>query len=108
MSVVVVFTSRRTVEHDDEYHEMAARMEELVALQPGFQRVMSVRDPISRRGITVAYFEDDAAVLAWKAHPEHAQAQRRGIAAFYDDYEVTVADVRRQYGRRGHDEHPAA
>ena len=94
----MVFTSRRTAEHDDEYHEMAARMEELVAAQPGFLSMMSVRDPVTRKGITVAFFEDDAAVLAWKAHPEHAEAQRRGIAAFYDDYEVTVADVRRQYG----------
>jgi heme-degrading monooxygenase HmoA len=98
MSVVVVFTSRRTPLHDDEYHAMAAHMEQLVAGQPGFLSITSVRDPVTRQGITVAHFADDAAVLAWKAHPEHLEAQRRGIDAFYEDYEVTVADVRRQYG----------
>ena len=79
---------------------MAHRMETLVRDQPGFIDLVSVRDPVSRQGITVAYFEDEAAVAAWKAHAEHAEAQRRGIDEFYERYDVTVAEVSRQYGFR--------
>ena len=76
---------------------MAQRMEALVQDQPGFVEMVSVRDPISRMGITVAYFEDEQSVAAWKANVEHAEAQRRGIADFYESYDVTVAQVTRHY-----------
>ena len=98
MTVAVIFTSRRTVDQDAEYAAMAARMEELARVQPGFVDMISVRDPRTRVGVTVAYFEDEEAVRAWKAHPEHAEAQRQGIAHFYEEYHVTVADVRRDHG----------
>ncbi|MEI6361018.1 MAG: antibiotic biosynthesis monooxygenase [Actinomycetes bacterium] len=96
--IAVVFVSRRTVTHDDEYARMAQRMDELVHDQPGFVDMVSVRDPVTRQGITVAYFTDEESVRLWKAHAEHAEAQRQGIADFYEAYEVTVAQVVRQYG----------
>jgi heme-degrading monooxygenase HmoA len=98
MTVAVIFTSRRTPDHDDDYARMAARMDELVRTQPGFVSVTSVRDPRTREGITVACFADEEAVRAWREHPEHAQAQRRGIADFYEEYHVRVATIDREYG----------
>ena len=98
MTVTVVFTSRRTATHDDEYAAMAARMDELVRDQPGFLRMTSVRDPRTREGITVAWFADEESVRAWKSHVEHLEAQRRGVAEFYEEYQVTVATVDREYG----------
>ena len=98
MTVAVIFTSRRTPDHDKEYAAMAARMDELVREQPGFISITSVRDPLTRQGVTVGYFVDEEAVRAWRAHPEHAEAQRRGIAEFYEEYHVTVAGVAREYG----------
>jgi heme-degrading monooxygenase HmoA len=95
--IAVVFVSRRTTEHDDDYAEMADRMEDLVREQPGFVDIISVRDPVSRIGITVACFEDEASVVAWKHHPEHREAQRRGMADFYEEYDVTVAGILREY-----------
>lgn len=97
MTVAVVFTSRRTSTHDAEYAAMASHMEELVRDQPGFIRMTSVRDPRTREGITVAWFTDEESVRAWKAHVEHAEAQRRGITDFYEEYQVTVATVEREY-----------
>jgi len=98
MTVVVIFTSRRTVHHEAEYARMAARMDELVREQPGFVSVTSARDPRTREGITVACFTGEDSVRAWRRHPEHAEAQRRGIADFYEEYHVTVATVDREYG----------
>jgi heme-degrading monooxygenase HmoA len=96
--IAVVFVSRRTVDHGDEYAAMANDMEELVHGHPGFVDMVSVRDPVSGQGITVAYFEDEESVASWKANVAHAEAQRRGVADFYEAYDVTVAQVLRQYG----------
>ncbi len=97
MSVAVVFVSRRSVLHDAEYEAMAQRMEELAREQPGFLEIVSVRDPVTRLGISVSYFADEESARAWKAHPEHREAQRQGAADFYEDYRVTVAEVVREY-----------
>ncbi len=77
---------------------MAARMAELASEQPGFQRMVSVRDARTREGITVAYFDSEDSVRYWKQNVEHREAQRRGIADFYEVYGVTVATVTREYG----------
>ena len=53
MTVAVIFSSRRTPAHDDEYAAMAARMDELARQQPGFVEIMSVRDPVTGEGVTV-------------------------------------------------------
>lgn len=95
--IAVVFVSRRTTELADEYAPMSERMVELAREQPGFVDMVSVRDPATREGITVAWFEDQESVLAWKAHPEHVEAQRRGVAEFYEMYDVTVGEIIRQY-----------
>ncbi len=97
MTVAVVFVSRRTATHDAEYAAMAERMDELVRLQPGFVDVTSVRDPATRVGITVATFVDEESARAWKAHPEHLQAQRLGRESFYEEYRVMVTTVTRDY-----------
>ena len=96
-SVAVIFTSRRTMTHADDYAAMAARMDELVRQQPGFIDSISTRDPQTRIGITVAYFIDDSAARAWKQDAEHLIAQRRGATDFYEWYAVTVATVTRAH-----------
>jgi len=97
MSVVVVFSSRRTPHSEAEYQQVAERMEALVREQPGFISVNSVRDPQTRRGITVGVFEDAAAVHAWREQAEHAHARAQGRASFYEEYQVTVATIDREY-----------
>lgn len=95
--VAVIFTSTRTLEHDEEYSQWAARMSALVETQPGFISQVSVRNPESRLGITVSYFKDEASVKKWKAVNEHLEAQRLGKQKFYSEYSVKVATVYREY-----------
>jgi heme-degrading monooxygenase HmoA len=49
-------------------------------------------------GITVAYFESEAAIRAWREQAEHAQTRQRGRDAWYRHFEVRVARVERAYG----------
>ncbi len=93
----VIFVSQRTA-GDRGYGDMAARMGELAAKQPGYLGIDSVRDA-GGRGLTVSYWRDEASILAWKRDTDHLQAQRGGQQTWYDDYQVRVAKVERAYGK---------
>ncbi|MBC7368929.1 MAG: antibiotic biosynthesis monooxygenase [Undibacterium sp.] len=92
----VIFTSRRT-DGDRGYDAMAARMVELGATQDGFLGIESARGA-DGLGITVSYWRDGAAILAWKRNAEHERAQAGGKAAWYAEYHVRIAKMERAYG----------
>jgi heme-degrading monooxygenase HmoA len=92
----VIFSSQRTP-GDNGYGAMAERMVELAAQQPGFLGIESARGA-DGFGITVAYWESEAAIAAWKAHAEHQMAQAMGKTRWYAHYELRVARVERAYG----------
>ena len=91
----VIFTSQRT-SGDAGYAAMAERMADLGSRYDGFLGIESVRGP-DGVGITVSYWRDEAAILAWKRDTEHEKAQRGGRAAWYERYAVRVARVERAY-----------
>ncbi|MFM9136306.1 MAG: antibiotic biosynthesis monooxygenase family protein [bacterium] len=92
--VAVIFTTRRSDDLEG-YAEMAARMDELARQQPGFLGVDSVSS--DDRGITVSYWVDEEASLAWRAVAEHQLAQRLGRDRWYDAYDLRVATVTRAH-----------
>ena len=89
----VIFTSLRE-EGDHGYGEMAERMVELAAQQPGFLGMESAREGL---GITVSYWKDLEAINAWRAHAEHTLARKRGRESWYRDFIVRIAKVERDY-----------
>jgi heme-degrading monooxygenase HmoA len=62
----VIFTSQRT-EADRGYGQMAERMAETAAKQPGFLGIESVRSA-DGFGITVSYWSSQEAIAASKMH----------------------------------------
>lgn len=90
----VIFSSLRS---DDEegYAEMAERMLELAARQPGFLGVELAREGL---GITVSYWASLEAIRSWKRNAEHLEAQRLGHQRWYVGFRVRVARVEREYG----------
>ena len=94
----VIFSSKRPPGGEgDGYAEMAQRMEQLVRAQPGFLGAESTRGG-DGFGITVAYFESEAAIANWRNNAEHAAARARGRAEWYEHFELRVAKVERAYG----------
>ena len=91
----VIFTAQRT-ESDDGYGAMANAMFELATEQPGFLGAESARGA-DGLGITVAYFEDKAAIHAWKQNVQHLAAQSKGKADWYSHYQVRIAKVELWY-----------
>lgn len=105
----VIFSSQRSDRHEAGYHAAAERMLALVQDQPGFLGSESARGG-DGFGITVAYFDSEAAIAAWRAHPEHAVARRNGHRLWYRHFEQRIARVERAYGgvRRDADAEDAA
>jgi heme-degrading monooxygenase HmoA len=92
----VIFTSRRREQPDDGYEATAERMFDLASGQPGFLGYESARS--DGVGITVCYWQTEAAIAAWKAEAEHLDAQREGRAHWYESYDLRIARVDRAYG----------
>lgn len=94
----VIFSSRRNDEDDAGYGQAAQHMVELASQQPGFLGVESTRGE-DGFGITVSYWESEAAIAAWRQHAEHAATRAYGRTHWYQHYELRVAKVERAYGK---------
>lgn len=89
----VIFTSKRT-EFDLGYVEMSEKMVELAQKQEGFLGIEFARNEI---GITISYWSSLEAIQRWKVNLDHIQAQRNGVANWYENYTVRIALVEREY-----------
>jgi len=93
----VIFSSQRNTNDDAGYGAMAERMVELAQQQPGFLGMESTRGA-DGFGITVAYWDSEDAIRAWRQHAEHTAAREQGRRDWYDHFELRVAKVERAYG----------
>ena len=90
----VVFTSVLR-EENEEYAQMADRMAELAATQPGYLGMETAHTEV---GITVSYWESIEAIANWRANAEHLEAQARGQSEWYKEFRIRVCKVEREYG----------
>jgi heme-degrading monooxygenase HmoA len=93
----VIFSSRQSADTEG-YDDMAQRMQELAAQQPGYLGIESARDA-DGFGITVSYWESLEAIRAWKANGEHLVAQKNGRERWYASYNLRVCRVEYEYGQ---------
>ena len=91
-----IFSSQRTP-GDQGYAAMAEQMAALARTQPGYLGAESCRDA-SGFGITVSYWDSEAAIAQWKQHSTHLLAQAQGRSTWYADFELRIAKVERAYG----------
>lgn len=95
----VIFTAKRTPEDDEGYGDTADLMVRLASEMDGYLGIETARSE-DGVGITVSYWRDEAAILAWKKHVEHTAARNMGRSDWYSGYELRVAKVERAYGFR--------
>ncbi len=97
VSFAVIFKSTRTVGSADLYQEQTELMEALVKSIPGYLSHFSFRDPVTREGVTISYFESEDDIKEWKQVGDHIRAQELGRSDFYENYEVQVVEILREY-----------
>ncbi len=93
--IVTVFRSRLRPGLREDYVAAAARMAELARTMPGY---------ISHKGffaddgerVTIVEFESQEALRAWRMHPEHREAQRKGRDLYYEEYSLQTCEVVRE------------
>jgi heme-degrading monooxygenase HmoA len=96
MVITLFRTSLRANVDMEAYERLGLRMYELASKMPGF--VSFTEAPLGdRESLAVVAFESDAALAAWRQHPEHLEAQRLGREQFYERYAVQVCTVTRSY-----------
>ena len=94
--IAVIFVSTVTGADSDGYAAAAAAMESLAAVQPGYRGIDSARGA-DGLGITVSYWADEAAAVAWRKNDDHAAIRERGRNVWYRSYSLHVADITRSY-----------
>ena len=87
--VITIFRSRLRNDHDDEYERWAQRMVELARGMPGFRSIKAFAADDGER-VSLIEFADLATQAAWRAHPEHVEAQRLGRERFYSEFDLQV------------------
>ncbi|MEX0321173.1 MAG: antibiotic biosynthesis monooxygenase [Puniceicoccaceae bacterium] len=91
----VIFSSNLSKDPDG-YFAAASRMEELAKQQKGFLGIESARGE-DGFGISVSYWEDEEAILAWKENAVHREIQKLGKEKWYSSYSLRVCRVFREY-----------
>jgi heme-degrading monooxygenase HmoA len=92
--VVTVFRNRLLDDPDAQarYQADAAGIAELARGMPGYVEHKGFTADDGER-VTVVTFADRASHEAWRDHPEHRAAQRRGIEGYYAAYSIQVGTV---------------
>jgi len=90
--IVTIFRNRLRAESRDAYAETSARMTELAQSMPGYVDAKTFTADDGER-VTVVTFADLESQRAWRDHPEHREAQRRGVADYYREYSIQVGTV---------------
>jgi heme-degrading monooxygenase HmoA len=80
---------------DAEYFRLAARMRELALTEFGCLEFHAVTEGDNE--VALSYWPSEAAIAAWKQHPEHILAQALGRERWYESYSVQVARIEREY-----------
>jgi heme-degrading monooxygenase HmoA len=90
--VITVFRARVRPEMQQEYVAWVERVRLLASSMPGFISHKGFAAEDGER-VSIVEFESEEAQHAWRIHPEHLVAQRRGRKDFYRDYHIQVCSV---------------
>ena len=93
---VAIFTSQRS-DGDQGYAAMASRMSALACTQAGYLGAESCRDA-NGFGITVSYWESEAAIAQWGESTAHLLVNEQGRTSWYTHFDLRIAKVERAYG----------
>ena len=94
--LVAVFRTRVRPEVATEYQMEHERIWRIAKEQPGF---ISSKTYYGDDGdkVSIQEWESPEHLRAWRDHPDHLEARRRGREEFYQDYTIYICDEPRKY-----------
>ena len=105
--IAVIFEVWPKEGHLSPYLTRAAALKEHLADAPGFlsvERFESLTEP--GKLLSLSFWENEAALAAWRAQSAHRKAQSAGRDIHFEDYRLRVAGVIRDYGMHARQEAP--
>lgn len=106
--MAVIFEAWVPGEAQAEYLDLAAELHPLLANIDGFisiERFQSLTNP--GKVLSLSFWQDEAAVAAWRNLPEHRRAQAAGRDHVFADYHLRIAAVTRDYSMQSRSEAPS-
>lgn len=97
--IAVIFEVTPTSAGKDSYFAIAAQLAPMLSTIDGFisvERFESMANPGSY--LSLSFWRDEAAVLAWRQQLQHQAAQQQGRSGLFTHYRLRVATVVRDYG----------
>ena len=90
----VIFRAKTGVQNQ-EYTHTVTKMRALAFEKYGCLDFIAVTE--GSQEIAISYWPSEQAILDWKKDPEHIAAQNLGKKSFYQNYQVEVVEIKRQY-----------
>jgi heme-degrading monooxygenase HmoA len=106
--IAVIFEVEPAHGRRDTYLDIAARLKPELEAIDGFlsvERFESLTQP--GKILSLSFFRDEEAVMAWRNTPDHRAAQAAGRGGVFAGYRLRIAHVVRDYGLDDRDEAPA-
>jgi len=106
--IAVIFEVEPASGQQDAYLDIAAHLKSTLETIDGFisvERFQSLTTP--GKLLSLSFFRDEAAVIAWRNTFDHRKAQAAGRGGVFANYRLRVAQVLRDYGMHERDEAPA-
>ncbi|MBS0502961.1 MAG: antibiotic biosynthesis monooxygenase [Proteobacteria bacterium] len=106
--IAVIFEGWPAEGEGQRYLDIAASLRPILDGVPGFlsiERFQSLADP--GKLLSLSFWEDEAAVSAWRNTQAHRAAQAKGRSGVFRDYRLRIAAVIRDYGIENRSEAPA-
>jgi heme-degrading monooxygenase HmoA len=103
----VIFEVEPAAGRKDDYLDIAAALRPELEKIDGFisvERFSSLTTP--GKMLSLSFWRDEAALIAWRQHEQHHLAQLEGRAGVFANYRLRVAAVVRDYGMFERDEAP--
>ena len=105
--LTVIFEVWPAAGRAQEYFDLAAVLKADLEKVDGFisiERFQSLVTP--GKFVSISFWRDESAILAWRSLERHRSAQARGRAGVFADYRLRVASVVRDYGMSDRAEAP--
>lgn len=106
--IAVMFEVWPDPDQKQTYLDIAAALRPMLEQIDGFisvERFTSLSDP--GKILSLSFFRDEAAVLAWRRTDAHREAQGIGRSGVFTNYRLRVAGVMRDYGMHDRAHAPA-
>ena len=97
--IAVIFEAVSKPDRREEYFHLAAALRAALEDIEGFisvERFQSFSDP--DKLLSLSIWRDEDALARWRTSPVHRRAQEAGRSGIFEDYQLRIARIVRDYG----------